>query len=138
MEAGGYLMDKIILYLQSHPKLNKAVLFILVTIIGCFLFPLEYSLSFLTLAQVYLFIVGYFFAAVYFRNIYGKNREALVYVMSLLLTGLGIIGNYILEYGEVSNMRDFIKFNIISFLIVVPIYTVIIYHFIPKIIPKIS
>ncbi|HEY4543812.1 MAG TPA: hypothetical protein VIG40_04120 [Tissierellaceae bacterium] len=131
-------MDKIILYLQSHAKLNKAVLFILVTIIGCFLFPFEYSLSFLTLVQVYLFIVGYFFTAVYFMNIYGKNREALVYVMSLLLTGLGIIGNYILEYGEVSNMRDFTKFNIISFLIIVPIYTVIIYHFIPKIIPKIS
>ena len=78
------------------------------------------------------------FAAVYFMNIYGKNREALIYVMSLLLTGLGMIGNYILEYGEISNMRDFTKFNIILFLIIVPIYTVIIYHFIPKIIPKIS
>lgn len=125
-------MNKFILYLQSHPKLNKTIFVILVTLMGCFSFPFEYPRSFLTFWKGYLLIIGYGFIALYFIGIYGKNRGGLVYVVSLLLVGLGMIGRYFFEYGEVSNTRNFTKFNIALFLIVVPIYTVIAYHFVSK------
>lgn len=131
-------MNKFISYLQNHPKMNKGIFFILITIMGCFSFPFQYSRSFLSFYKVFLIIVGYLYTALYFMGIYGRYREGLVYVVSLFLTGLGMISNYILEYGEVSNTRDFTKFNIVSFLIVVPIYTVIVYHFIPKITSKVE
>lgn len=64
--------------------------------------------------------------------IYGENKEGLVYIISLILTGIGMLCRYILEYGEVSNIRNFTKFNIVSFLIIVPIYIIIVYRYIIK------
>lgn len=121
-------MNKVRLYLQNHPKLNKVFYFLLFILIVCFLFPFKISPSFINIWELCVLIIGYGSIGLGFTAIYGKNKEGLVYITSLILTVLGMIGRYILEYGEVSNIRDFTMYNIILFLIIIPIYTAIAYH----------
>lgn len=110
-------MKKIRLYLMNHPKLLKTIYFILTIQMGCFSFPFtEYPRGFLWY-KLYLLIVGYFAFAAGFAVIYGENKEGLVYIISLILTGIGMLCRYILEYGEVSNIRNFSKFNIVVVLV---------------------
>lgn len=58
------------------------------------------------------------------------HKEKFVYTVSFALTVLGMVCRYVLEYGEVSNTMNFTQFNIVSYLVVIPIFTVVVYHII--------
>lgn len=45
----------------------------------------------------------------------------------------GFIGAYFLEFGEISNTRNFIPINIFLFITIAPIYSAIVYWLIHKI-----
>lgn len=57
---------------------------------------------------------------------YFNKKTIKLYFSILSLTGIGMLGRYFIEYGEVSNERNFTPFNIIIFLLVVPITITII------------
>ena len=120
-------MSKFQTYFQNHPKLRKAAFFVNVILVGGILFPFGNSLI-----PFSLWIVGFIIASAGFITIYGKNKEGLVYITSLILTGLGMIFRYFLEYGEVLNSKSFTTFNIVSYLVVMPIITVIAYYLLIK------
>jgi len=120
-------MSKFQTYFQNHPKLRKAAFFVNVILVGGILFPFGNSLI-----PFSLWIVGFIIASAGFITIYGKNKEGLVYITSLILTGLGLIFRYFLEYGEVLSSRSFTMFNIVSYLVVMPIITVIAYYLLIK------
>ena len=120
-------MSKFQTYFQNHAKLRKAAFFVNVILVGGILFPFGNSLI-----PFSLWIVGFIIASAGFITIYGKNKEGLVYITSLILTGLGLIFRYFLEYGEVLSSRSFTMFNIVSYLVVMPIITVIAYYLLIK------
>ena len=120
-------MSKFQTYFQNHAKLRKAAFFVNVILVGGILFPFGNSLI-----PFSLWIVGFIIASAGFITIYGKNKEELVYITSLILTGLGLIFRYFLEYGEVLSSRSFTMFNIVSYLVVMPIITVIAYYLLIK------
>ncbi|NLW41361.1 MAG: hypothetical protein GXY96_10655 [Tissierellia bacterium] len=129
-------MKKLRLYLENHPKVPKKIILGYIIFAGCFIFPFANGRSPFDFDKAYLAIVSYGIIGLGFAGIYGINKEKFVYIASFILTGLGMVCRYFLEYGEVSNTVNFTLFNIISYLLVTPILTVISYQFIIKYLMK--
>lgn len=129
-------MDKIRLYLQNHPKISKLFILGYIVFAGCFVFPFRNERFPFDFTQAYSVIACYGIIGLGIAGVYGIRKEKFVYITSLILTGLGMICRYFLEYGEVSNIMNFTPFNIISYLAVIPIITVIAYHFCIKYLMK--
>lgn len=60
---------------------------------------------------------------------YGREKEKVMYLITLGFTIVGIISRYILEYGEVSNTYNFTVLNVIAYIVTIPVFTVIAYHY---------
>ena len=67
--------------------------------------------------------------ALAFAGIWGPDRERKVYIVTFILTVIGMLCRYLLEFGEVSNTYNFTLFNIVSYLVIIPIGTTIFYRF---------
>lgn len=119
-------------FLQRRPAVVKAVLFVYVAFAGCFTFPIRSDLFPLDSAKLYLLIASYGIIGLGFAGVYGPKKEKVIYPVTLMLTVLGILCRYLLEYGEISNYYNFTLFNIASYIVVMPIYTVLAYHYIVK------
>jgi len=129
-------MDKIRLYLQNHIKTSKLFILGYIVFAGCFVFPFGNERFPFDFTKAYSVIAYYGIISLGIAGIYGIRKEKFVYITSLILTGLGMICRYFLEYGEVSNKMNFTPFNIISYLSVIPIFTVVAYHFCIKYLMK--
>lgn len=125
-------MNRYRLYLQNNPKLAKALILGYIIFAGCFVFPFGNERFPFDFMKGYLVVATYGIIGLGFARVYGIHKEKIVYTVSFILTALGMISRYVLEYGEVSNKMNFTPFNIISFLVVIPIFTVVAYHFIIK------
>ena len=82
--------------------------------------------------QAYLLICSYGIIGWGFAGLYGKAKERAVYPLTLLMTILGMVCRYVLEYGEASNVYNFTMLNILSYIILIPAFTVGAYHYIVK------
>lgn len=125
-------MNQFRLYLEKHPKVPRIVILGYSIFAGCFVFPFGNEHFPFDFMKAYLVIASYGIIGLGFAGIYGINKKRFVYVASLILTGLGMMCRYILEYGEVSNTMNFTLFNIASYLVVIPIFTMVVYYLIIK------
>ena len=66
--------------------------------------------------------------ALAFAGIWGPDREWMVYIATFVLTSIGMVCRYLLEFGEVSNTYNFTLFNIVSYLVIIPIGTTFAYR----------
>lgn len=123
-------MKKLRLYLQQHPKALKALVLGYVVFAGCFVFPFGNERFPLDFTKAYLLLATYSIIALGFASIWGMHRHIAVYFTSLILTTIGMICRYILEYGEVSNTMNFTLPSILSYLILIPILVTAAYHLI--------
>lgn len=78
--------------------------------------------------KAYLVLISYGIIGVGLGEIYGKNKYKFIYILSLILTTLGMIFRYVIEYGEVSNTMNFVSLSIISYLLIIPIFITGVYH----------
>ena len=62
------------------------------------------------------------------RYLWGK-KEKQVYLLTLALTVLGLLCRYVLEYGEESNTYNFTVLHVASYLILMPAFTALAYHY---------
>ena len=67
--------------------------------------------------------------ALAFAGIWGPDRERMVYIVTFILTAIGMFCRYLLEFGEVSNTYNFTLFNIVSYLVIIPVGITIFYRF---------
>jgi len=123
-------MNNFRLYLQNHPQVPKVFVLGYIIFAGCFIFPFGNERFPFDFMKAYLVIASYGIIGLGFAGIFGMHKEKFVYKASFVLTVLGMICRYFLEYGEVSNTMNFTQFNIVSYLIVIPIFTVVAYHII--------
>lgn len=121
-------MNKFRLYLKNNPKTPKIFVLGYIVFAGCFIFPFRNERYSFDLMKAYLVIASYGIVGAGLGKIYGKHKYKFIYISSLILTTLGMILRYILEYGEVSNTWNFTQFNIISYLAIIPIFIVATYH----------
>lgn len=115
-------------YLRAHSRIAKFVIWGYMVFAGCFTFPIASEPYPLDYTKAYLLIASYGIIGLAFAYLYGKHKYPFVFLSVLLLTTSGLACRWVLEYGEVSNTYNFTMFNIVSYIILVPIYTVLAYH----------
>jgi hypothetical protein len=119
-------------FLMRHPVMVKGLLLFYIAFAGCFTFPIRSQPFPLDFTKAYLLICSYGIIGWGFAGLYGKAKERAVYPLTLLMTILGMVCRYVLEYGEASNVYNFTMLNILSYIILIPAFTVGAYHYIVK------
>lgn len=119
-------------YLQQHPRAVKYFILGYVVFAGCFTFPLWSEKFPLDFMKVYLIVGTYGIIALALAAIYGAKQEKKVWFFTFLLTAIGLLCRFFLEFGEVSNTYNFTFFNVICYLLGIPLFTTVAYHFIVK------
>ena len=113
-------------------QINKKFLLFYIAFAGCFTFPIRSQPYPLDFTKAYLLICSYGIIGLGFAGLYGEAKERTVYPLTLLMTILGMVCRYVLEYGEASNVYNFTMLNILSYIILIPAFTVGAYHYIVK------
>ncbi len=121
-------MIKLRLNFKGNLKILKLLILGYIVFAGCFIFPFSNERSSFDVMKAYLVIGSYLVIGIGLGIIFGKQKYKFVYISSLLLTMLGMVLRYLLEYGEVSNTMNFILLNIILYLSIVPIFMTLVYH----------
>lgn len=125
-------MNKFKEYLHVHPKVFKLFIFGYIVFAGCFIFPLWSERFPFYFMKGYLVVTSYGIIALALTGIWGSNKENSVYFLTGVLTIIGLLCRYFLEFGEHSNTYNFTLINIVLYILIIPIFTVIAYHFIVK------
>lgn len=123
-------MNRFKRYLQSHPAAVKLLIFGYIVFAGCFVFPFGSERFPFDFMKAYLVIASYGIIGSGLAEVYGAKREKVIYPITLGLTAIGMLCRYLLEFGEVSNTWNFTLLNIALYILVVPVFTVVVYHFI--------
>lgn len=113
---------------EVSPLIPKILVWGYIIFAGCFVFPIRSEPFPLDFQGVYMLAESYGVIALAFAGIWGPNRERMVYMVTFVLTSIGMVCQYLLEFGEVSNTYNFTLFNIISYLLIIPIGTTISYR----------
>ena len=108
-------------FFREHPVLTRVLVLGYTAFICCFIFPLGNTAS-LHLSFFILLIALCLAASVVLRV--------------LAAAAAGLLGRYLLEYGEVSNTRNFTVENVLWFLFSVPLAMTVAYHFLVKWLPE--
>lgn len=112
-------------FLRDHPVFIRVLVLGYTAFLCCFFFPLGSSSP---LHKVILFGLMVLCLA----EAYGPGKEPGIFLRTLAAAGLGLLGRYLLEYGEVSNSRNFTVENVLCFLAVIPLYMTLAYHVLVK------
>ena len=115
-------------FFRTHPKIVRYFFLAYIVWMGCFAFPIRSERFPLDWSKLFLLISAYGIAALAFCGIYGQKQEKAIYLRVLPLTALGMLGRYLMEFGEHSNSYNFTPLNIISFLVIIPSVTTLSYR----------
>ena len=94
-------------FFKVHPLIPKVLVLGYIIFAGCFVFPIRSEPFPLDFQGVYLLAASYSVIALAFAGIWGLDRERMVYIAMFVLTVIGMICRYLLEFGEVSNTYNF-------------------------------
>ena len=108
--------------MQNHKVLAWSLTLAYIVFQGCFSFPFSNELFPLTGSKAVILLIGYGLIGFCFAGMLTKKKELIVWLLSLIFTGIGLLCRYALEYGEVSNTIHFIPQSILLYLIIVPPY----------------
>lgn len=112
--------------LREHPVLTRALVLGFTAFLCCFAFPLGSAAPPLELTVMCILL------SLCLAKAHGPGREPGVFLRVLAAAGLGLLGRYLLEYGEVSNSRNFTAENVLWFLAAVPLCMTLAYHVLVK------
>ena len=115
-------------FFKVHPWIPKILVLGYIVFAGCFMFPIRSEPFPLDFQGVYLLAASHGVIALAFAGIWGPDRERMVYIATFVLTSIGMVCRYLLEFGEVSNTYNFTLFNIVSDLVIIPIGTTFAYR----------
>lgn len=107
------MRKSLLLLLRERPVLTRALVLGSTVLLCCFAFPLG---STPPLQRVLLFGM----LSLCLVEAYGPGRAPGVFLRVLSAAMLGLLGRYLLEYGEASNARNFTVENVLWFLAAVP------------------
>ena len=125
-------MKQLIGFMRKHIAIARGLVVLCGAFFACFAFPIqlgEFPLGWLTF---YVLIGGFGAVAEGFVGVYGPGRTCRVWLMTMISTVLGLIGRYLLEFGEVSNTYNFTPENVAVFLLTVPLGTAVAYYFLSR------
>lgn len=120
-------METFNVFFQKYPKRIKGFFLGYIVFAGCFTFPFGNESFPLDFMKVYLVLASYFIIGLALSGVYGGKKGKTVYLATLAFTIIGLLCRFALEYGEVSNTMNFTAFNILSYLLIVPLMTLFFY-----------
>lgn len=112
-------------FLREHPVLIRALVLGFTAFLCCFAFPLGNTPP---LQRALLFGM----LSLCLAEAYGPGRQRGIFFRTLAAAAAGLLGRYLLEYGEVSNIRNFTVENVLWFLAAVPLCMTLAYHILVK------
>ena len=98
----------------------------------CFSFPLWSERFPLRWHNIITFVSTYGIIAAGLYGVYREDRGPSLYPRMVFFTIIGMICRYFLEFGEVSNTYNFTLFNVVAYLFIVPVFTLLAYEFMDK------
>ncbi|MGL4345333.1 MAG: hypothetical protein ACRCTE_09055 [Cellulosilyticaceae bacterium] len=116
-------------YIRQHKSLTQSILMGYLVFAGCFMFPISSKPYPLDFSKLYMLILSYGIIGLGFAKLHDKSKIKWLYTATLALTLVGMVSRYLLEYGEVSNTYNFTSSNMLLYIILIPIYTTLIYAF---------
>lgn len=125
-------MNEVKTYFRTHPRGMKLAVQCYIIFCGCFAFPFSNGNTTFESTKAYMLIVSYGIIAFAFSWMYETCQIKLVYGSTLSLTAVGMFCAYLLEFGEVSNTTNFTMSNIVSYIVIIPIMTTMLYYGILK------
>lgn len=120
-------MDKLRENLQKHKSIAWIVLLSYIIFNGTFVFPFSNELFPFDYKKGMMVIACYGIIGACFTGVLDKGKSFVVLVLTLLFTTVGLLCRYFLEYGEVSNSMNFMLVHIVSYLIIIPLYCMLVY-----------
>ena len=123
-------------FYQKHKRLSMALTFAFFIFTGACGFPI-YNLSrewstMLTISIVLLGVSLYSSIGATESVMFPNCKLCHILLLNLLLVLLSMGSRYLLEFGEVSNTYNFTLFNIVVYLFIVPVFTLLAYEFMDK------
>lgn len=112
-------MEQILKQVRKNKKGWKFVVLGYIAFIGCFVFPIVFNKDLLEFTYLYPLVVSVIMIGIILVGVIDKQPSK-VYFYSLTFSGIGMILRYILEYGEVSNTKNFTPINVGVYLLIVP------------------
>lgn len=109
-------------FFREHPILTRVLVLGFTAFLCCFTFPLGTTAS---PSQLTLMVI---LLSLCLAESFGPGREPGVCLWTLAAAAAGLLGRYLLEYGEVSNARNFTAENVLRFLVIVPLCMTLAYH----------
>lgn len=119
-------MDELQKYIAKYKKVAWIIFSVYMVFNSCFVFPLKYE-------NLSMIIISYGIIAAFFMILLNENKNLKVFILSLIFSILGLICRYFLEFGELSNIKNFTSTNIGLFVVIVPIFCMTTYWSICKI-----
>ena len=113
---------------QKHRNISWIILLSYITFFGCFVFPFSNELFPFDLDKGIMVASSYGIIGLGFAVLLEKHRNILVLSISFIFTIIGLGLRYVIEYGEVSNVMNFIPINIALYVIIIPVYCMIVYR----------
>lgn len=115
-------MNNIRIALEKHSRIAKYIILGYIVFAGCFVFPFGNEMFPLDFSKAYLTVASYGIIALGFAGVFGAHKVKFVYASSLMLTIVGMFLRFLLEYGEVSNTMNFTQLNVVSYLVIIPVF----------------
>lgn len=131
-------MNELRLNMQKHKRLLWLTVLSYTTFNGCVVFPFSNEMFPFNFSKALLVMVGYGMIGILFAGLLDQGKGISVLLFTVLFTLIGLLGRYLLEFGEVSNSMNFTPLNIVLYLTIVPIYCTMVYWAIWKWYVKIS
>ena len=113
-------------FFREHPVLTRALALGFTAFLCCFAFPLGSTASPQDLTVICILL------SLCLAEAYGPGRERGIFLRVLAAAAVGLLGRYLLEYGEVSNSRNFTAENVLWFLAAVPLCMTLAYRVLVK------
>lgn len=110
-------------------QMMRVILFAAVTLLGGTYFPLSRMLDPIKITLLISFFLFYGVIGNLMHRLFGKGKAGKLFLLTLGFTALGLAGRFFLDQGTAA---AFTPENLIGFLVVVPVYTILAYKLIPR------
>lgn len=114
---------------KSTLQMMRVFLFAAMTLLGGTYFPLTSMFDPIKITLLISFFLFYGVMGNLMHRLFGKGKTGMLFLLTLAFTALGLAGRFFLDQGTAA---DFTPENLISFLVVVPVYTILAYKLIPR------
>lgn len=120
-------MNEFRLKTQKHERLIWVIVLGYIAFFGCVGFPFSNEMFPFDFSKAIQVMFSYGLIGILYVGLFDQGKEVSVLVLTLIFTLIGLIGRYLLEFGEESNTMNFIPINIVLYLVIVPIYCTLVY-----------